>query len=156
MCCFQYPVKTLLFPEDGGSTIIRNVCKFPPDHTASQQRKWYISQVQPRASTSHVAYNYLTFYSSTLSDVSTLMFFFQTRLSLILIHYSILKLLLRRSTEYSKAIIRPQLRQTALLRIRSNTHYSTNGYYRVKTNRTFWNQASNGCQRRRTSIRDKL
>jgi hypothetical protein len=50
---------------------------------------------------------------------------FKTRLSLILRSYSILQLLLRRSMEHSKAIIRPRLRQTALLRIRSNTHYST-------------------------------
>jgi len=42
-----------------------------------------------------------------------------------IISYSILQLSLRRSTEYSKAIIRPRLRQTALLRIRVNTHYST-------------------------------
>jgi len=66
---------------------------------------------------------------------------FQTRLSLILKSYSVLQILLGRSKEYSKAIIRPRLRQTALLRIRSNTHHSevkvNQSHYRPEVPRGF-------------------
>ena len=74
------------------------------------------------------------------SDEPALMLF-QTRLSLILKSYSVLQLLLGRSKEYSKAIIRSRLRQTTLLRIRSNTHHSKvrvkQSHYRSEVPRGF-------------------
>ena len=74
------------------------------------------------------------------SDEPALMLF-QTRLSLILKSYSVLQLLLGRSKEYSKGIIRSRLRQTALLRIRGNTHHSKvkvdQSHYRPEVPRGF-------------------
>jgi hypothetical protein len=40
--CLSSPVR-VIDSEDGGSTFLRNGCKFLPDYTASRPRRWYSS-----------------------------------------------------------------------------------------------------------------